>query len=366
MIRRAAASEHNLALVEVIASRVREAGSIGFDEFMRLALYHPEHGYYVACDPAFDYQTSPQVHPVFGTMVARQLSALWVSMDRPARFDVFEAGAGAGGLAVDVLMALREEEPALFEACRYAMQDVSMRDTAGRIEGAGVLDKAAFADELPGDASIEGCVLSNELLDALPFRRVRVERGVLHEVNVALEDERFVDRPVPASTEVRAYFDALGLLPGEGCDAEVNLEAVEWMHRAAASLRRGYVVTLDYGYAASELYAPGRKRGTMLTFYRHMEGDDPYQRVGRQDITASVDFTSLRKAGAAAGLRTAYEAAQAEWLVAMGLREVVAQAGRNTDREALYALRRAAAALTDEAGLGRVRVLIQAKDGVGD
>ncbi len=354
-------SEHNPALFEKIAARIRDAGPIGFDAFMRLALYDPDHGYYVACDPALDYQTSPQVHPIFGAMVARQLAALWEAMDRPLRFDIFEAGAGDGRLAVDILTALRDEAQSLFEATHYTLQDVSLRGARERLEQAGLTGHGAFVGALPDPGTFEGVILSNELLDALPFRRVRVQDGTLFEVNVALADGRFIDAPAPASPEVRAYFDALALLPGAGCDAEVNLEAPHWLRRAASSLRRGYVMTLDYGYDVPDLYEPSRKRGTMLTFYRHTDGDDPYRRIGRQDITASIDFTSVKQAGSAAGLHTVYEAAQSDFLLTMGLREAVTASTPGEPREALYARRRAAAELTDEAGLGRIRVLIQSK-----
>ncbi|HLF71397.1 MAG TPA: SAM-dependent methyltransferase [Dehalococcoidia bacterium] len=367
-------------LHDLIAARIRTIGPIPFSEFMRLALYHPQRGYYVRHDPTLDYQSSPNVHPVFGAMIARQLAAFWRALDRPERFDVFEAGAGSGRLAADVLQALRATEPQAYAATRYVVQDATYSTAGGSnpVRGEPVEprdpgdDAASFdklrtngtetAADLPSEPSIEGVILSNELLDALPFDRVRVRDGRLHELRVGIDDGRFVDVEAEPRPELIEHFEALGLLPGEGCEAEVILEASTWTQRAARALRRGYLLTLDYGYEAPDLYAPWRKRGTLLTFYRHTSGDDPYARVGNQDITASVDFTAVRRAGEAAGLRTLRFDTQTEYLASLGIGEVLAQRPAANQLEAYYALRRSVLELTDPTGLGRIRVLIQGRD----
>ena len=172
---------------------------------------------------------------------------------------------------------------------------------------------------------------------------------------------RFVDVEAEPRPEVTDHFQALGVVPADGCEAEVCLTAPAWMTHAAKALRRGYVLTLDYGYEAPELYAPWRKRGTLLTFYRHTSGDDPYTRIGRQDITASVDFTSVRRAGEAAGLTTLGSKSQGEFLAALGIGEALASQPDTHQLEAYYALRRAVVELTDPAGLGRITALILGK-----
>ena len=373
----------NAALQDIIRDRIRTAGPITFADFLSLVLYHPTHGYYFACDPKLDYESSPNVHPVFGAMIARQLADFWRLLGRPARFDVFEAGAGNGRLAGDVLRALRAEEPDLFDAVRYVVQDLAFsvrpepaeepargepkgRNAAAKeafLERAGLpADKVALAADLPASPQVEGCILSNELLDALPFHRVRMRDGYLMEVRVDREGDRFVDLETQPRREVRDYFVALGLYPGEGCEAEVNLGALAWTGRAAAALRRGYILTIDYGYEAAEFYAPWRKGGTLLTFYRHTAGEDPYVRIGRQDITASVDFTSVIHAGESAGLRTLGLATQARFLAALGIGETLARQPAAGEIEAFYGLRRAVIELTDAWGLGRIKVLIQGRD----
>jgi SAM-dependent MidA family methyltransferase len=361
--------DENAALKDIIAERIRREGPITFRDYMEMALYHPRHGYYFACDPTRDYQSSPNVHPIFGACLARQLAEMWRRLGSPARFDVVEAGAGSGRLAGDVVRWLRDNDPPAFAALRYVLQDVTYTAaTAARVlETLGLPSgKAAAVADLGDAAGAEGCILSNELLDAFPVHRVRVEGGRLRELRVGFESGRFFDVPSEPSAELVCYFDALGVFPGEGCEAEVNLEAARWLARAASVLRRGYLLTLDYGYDAPALYAPWRKRGTLLTFYRHTSGEDPYARVGRQDITASVDFTSLERAGEAAGLTLAGKTSQAHFLAALGIGEALTRRPGAPQVEAYYALRRAAIELTDTAGLGRITVLAQAKDTAGE
>jgi SAM-dependent MidA family methyltransferase len=356
---------HNIALRDILVSRIEASGPITFAEFYELAMYHPQHGYYFTHDPTLDFQSSPNVHPVFGACIARQLAGFWRAMGCPQRFDVFEAGASSGRLAADVLRYAASAEPDLYACLRYVMQDVTLGGSqAGqRLEAAGVpKEKIEVAAALPESPVIEGCILSNELLDALPFHRLRNRDGHLYELRVGLRDSRLVDVEAEPRPEVTRHFETLAISPGAGCEAEACLVAPAWMRRAARALRRGYVLTLDYGYEAPELYAAWRKRGTLLTFYRHTSGDDPYARIGNQDITASVDFTSVRRAGESAGLTTLGSSSQSEYLAALGIGEALA-APPDADRvEAYLALRRAVMTLTDPTGLGRVTVFVMGKD----
>jgi SAM-dependent MidA family methyltransferase len=358
-------SAHNSALKDLIAERIQASGAISFAEFYELAMYHQRHGYYFTGYPTRDFQSSPNVHPVFGSCIARLLADLWLELDRPAKFEAFEAGAGSGRLAADILHYARASEPDFFDALRYTVQDVTLGGEGAwaRLESAGLSsDTVSIAAALPSSPSIEGCILSNELLDALPFRRVRVRKSRLFELRVALEEGSFVEIEAEPRPEVIAHFEALGLTPAEGCDAEVSLVAPAWMARAAGALKRGYVLTLDYGYEAKELYAPWRKRGTLLTFYRHSSGDDPYARIGRQDITTSVDFTSVRRVGEAAGLRTLGSTTQRELLASLGVGEALSQTPDPSHIEAYYTLRRSVMELTDATGLGRITALLMGKD----
>jgi SAM-dependent MidA family methyltransferase len=206
-------------------------------------------------------------------------------------------------------------------------------------------------------------VFSNELLDAMPVHRVAMAGGELREVFVWWDGGRFVEElREPSTADIPEYFDGLGMRPGEGCRAEVTLEAVRWMRDAGGGLEHGFILTLDYGYEAEQMFAPWRTDGTLLCFYRHNPGNDPYARIGRQDMTAHVDFTSVRRAGEKAGLTTLGLTSQSEFLERLGIMEALSppQPGK-TDMEEYMARRGAVMELLDPAGLGRIRVLVQAK-----
>lgn len=359
----------NALLRDAILRRIDETGGITFREFMELALYHPQHGYYRTREPMGrrgDYVTSPEVHPIFGTLVARQLREMWKHMGRPERFDIVEFGPGTGLLARDVLRWAFTQDEAFAAAIRYALIETSasLVERQQRTLGSLGLPEAtvAWADRPP--ENIEGCVLSNEFLDALPVHRIAVREGRLYEVYVVRSGDRLTEElRDPSTPDIEAYFQRLGLRPGEGCEAEVNLGAVEWMRGVARGLARGFVLTFDYGYPAEELYAPWHTQGTLLCFYRQNPSHDPYARIGRQDITASVDFTTLVRTGEAAGLTTVGLTTQARFLTALGIGEALERVQRDnpTALEEYYARRRAVMELLDPAGLGRIRVLAQAR-----
>jgi SAM-dependent MidA family methyltransferase len=354
-------------LVAELRERIQRDGPITFREFMQAALYHPQFGYYETAEGAMtrggDYVTSPEVHPVFGALVARQLREMWDVMSRPVRLDVVEMGGGTGALARDILRSEAAREPSFAAALHYGIVETSARVARAQrstLAAAGIAaDAVDWLSALP--AAITGCVLSNELVDAFPVHRVVREGDALHEVYVALRDGRFADELGPLSDDaLRRYFGDLELLPGEGCYAEVNLDAVDWMRDVGRSLARGYVLTFDYGYEAPDLYAPWRRDGTLLCFYRQSASSDPYQRIGKQDMTASVDFTTLERAGAAAGLHTIAVTDQASFLLRLGLAQGVSEVAQEPGQmEEYFARRKVVMDLIDPARLGRVKVLLQ-------
>jgi SAM-dependent MidA family methyltransferase len=194
--------------------------------------------------------------------------------------------------------------------------------------------------------------------------RVTVEGGTLREIYVTWENGSLQEVMGPLSTPaLQEYFQRLDLVPGEGCRAEVNLQALDWMGNVARALHRGFVLTFDYGYPAPELYVPWRRDGTLICFYRHNPSADPYARLGRQDITAHVDFTSLIRAGEEHGLETLGLTTQSRFLAALGVGAGLDSIARHSPEalEEYYARRRAVSELIDPASLGRIRVLVQAR-----
>ncbi|MFA7248754.1 MAG: SAM-dependent methyltransferase [Dehalococcoidia bacterium] len=356
-------------------------GRITFARFMALALGHPEHGYYSRGDLAWgargDYETSPEVHAIFGYLWARQVEECWQRLGAPARFDLVEIGAGSGAFSVAVLTWLRARAPACFAAaCPLLLDGHPNRIAAQRaaIAAVGLSARHALLDEwLTDPARMSGVVISNEFFDALPVHLVtrlgESDSVEWREWYVARSPDEpgaltLVEGP-PSTPEIAAYFARLGMLPGDGARAEVGLAAIEAMRRIKAKVERGYVLTIDYGYEARDLYASWRREGTLMAFRAHSPVPDPLSEPGRTDITCHVDLTSLAAAALVQdGWEAAPPASQAEALTVLGLPEALRAAESRAHEDALRFLadRRAAEVLTDPAGLGRIRVLALAKD----
>lgn len=317
-------------LEEIIAEEIAGAGSITFARFMELALYHPEHGYYTSGRTRIgkegDYYTSPCVHPAFGQTVARFITEAAHLCGRD-NFSVVEAGAGRGHLAADILDSIRSADPALYSRLTYYIVEKSrpLEREAGESlarhgERVRLLDSLTDIENL----SISGVVLSNELMDALPFHRARFENGELREIYAALEDGKLTEITVePSAPEILSYFD--DSLPGfeEGQEVEINLLAGGLLKEMAEKLKRGFVLTIDYGYLAPELFSPERIKGTYKCIHRHRINEDPYANIGEQDITAHVDFSGLIRQGESAGLRTVKYTTQGQFLIDWGILDIL-------------------------------------------
>jgi SAM-dependent MidA family methyltransferase len=379
-----------------LLAAIRARGPIPFATFMDLALYHPRYGYYSALrsppGPRGDFYTSPEAHPAFGALLARQVLEVWERLGAPGEFIVEEWGAGSGRLASDVLAAAPALAPEFGASLRYAVVERSpalrraqqrlLRPWLDRVSWRELpaWEAGATPPGSPGDTFREptsaprgatplvGCVLANELLDAFAVHRV-VRRGeTLRELYVDLADERereaaggaaFREREGPLSTPALAnYFARLGLLPPEGAVAEVNLGALAWLRAVAARLARGALLVVDYAHPAEILYSARYPRGTLLAYYHHAVSENPYLRVGYQDLTAHLDLTSLLLEGRAAGLVPLGLARQAAFLHRLGLGAYEA-AVRAADLPAAerQASLRALATLANPAGLGAYWVL---------
>ncbi len=280
-----------------------------FAQFMETALYFDDGGYYTGDEerwgPEGDYITNLDVTPVFARIVAKQIREMWQRMGSPDAFSVYEIGAGRGLLSSGIADWAKENDQAFYEALYLALIE---KNPFLRIEG----EKFRYLDDLSSlkasmDAPVRGVFLTNELLDALPVHMVAMERGVLKEIYVGLEKDKdgdgFVEiRGDLSDPAIGGYFDSLGIRLEEGGRAELSLKARGWIEEVAELLECGYVLNVDYGLPARELYVPGRN-GTLRCLYRHTKCDDPYIRVGEQDMTAHVDFTTVARAGIDAGLK---------------------------------------------------------------
>ncbi len=310
-------------LVRELAARIAINGPITFAEYMEACLYHPEHGYYSSAKRAgfADYYTSVDVHPIFGRLLARQLDQMWRILDRRSEFVIVESGAGIGRLAKHILDFAANQLPEFYAALRYVAVD---RSAARRATQAITLaahfaaGRAESSAELPANLSA-GCILSNELFDAMPVHRVVQQSGELCEIYVGTKEGSFVESPGALSTpRIEEYFARQEMKLQEGQHAEANLAACDWISAGARRLNRGYFLTVDYGYPARQLYNPHRMNGTLLAYRDHKVSEDYYAAPGEQDLTAHVNFTALELWGKDAGLASLGLVPQSRFLLSLG------------------------------------------------
>ena len=340
-----------------IRRRIASRGPITLAEFMEVALYHPVGGYYTSADrigASGDYYTSPSVHPAFGALLAVQLYQMWELMGYPAPFTVVEPGAGSGLLCRDILCAVGGFPDSFARSLRYLCID--RRTSAGFERGLTNVNRVTSAAmPLRG---IEGCLLCNELLDAMPVHQVTRNQGALREIFVALDGDRLVTQTgVPSTPLLQQRLDDLGLELEEGQVAEISLAADAWIGEAARSLARGFVLAVDYGRPAEDLYSTTERfRGTLTTYRNHMQTDRPFERIGQQDMSSQVDFTSLARSGEDAGLEYLGFMTQAAFLHNLGLGELL-QRPLVGPRRQVQASRNGLRELAKPGGLGDFRVM---------
>jgi SAM-dependent MidA family methyltransferase len=301
---------------------------------------------------------------VFGALLALQAHRIWELLGHPAPFHVVEPGAGSGQLARDfldysVLIGERFYNSLVYLAIdRYAKKNSAHPNL-----------QPIISDNIPLKG-ITGCLISNELLDAFPFHRFRIHDGQVKEIFVTLnEREVFVETlDLPSTSEIPDRLRKLGIALPDGHTGEVNLDIQPWVSQVSDSMERGFVITIDYGHEARELYSLNRPYGTFDTYYRHTRGASPYQRPGRQDITSHVDFSLLMSEGEKAGLNNIALMTQGEYLHRLGfgkMRDLLR--ARSLNQHELQANMMGMLELVKPDGFGNFKVLVQEKGtGIAD
>ena len=370
-------AESSTGIVARLWDEIAASGPITFARFMDVALYDPENGYYRATERrpgrGGDFLTAPEATPLFGIAIARQIAECWERLGSPAQFVVREYGAGVGGFAYDILAGLSEASPEAFAAVEYRLVDVNevgLGEALAAMAQVGLADKVEAELAEPGVAlePIEGVVLANEVADALPVHRLIWRDGAPNELLIGWRNGWFAEFEGACSAEalesVERVFASDEITFHDGDRFEVSPAAATWFRQSADALQRGYTLTIDYGYPAVELYRAHRLEGTVRGYAGHTVTDDPFLRVGRQDLTAHVDFSALARAGEAAGLQPAGLTTQGDFLAALGLGQqlVAMQQEPGITMEQYLAAQAAVLRLIDPAGLGRFRVLAMAKD----
>lgn len=338
---------HSNVLAGHIDAEIRRSGGwISFARFMELALFAPGLGYYSGglrkFGPEGDFVTAPEISPLFGKAVARQVSQIM----RASASSVLEVGAGSGLLACDLLEALEAAE------ClpdRYAILELSgelrMRQAETLQERVPHLaDRVVWLEDMP--ARFAGCIIANEVLDVMPVQRVAWRDGGIFERGVACGDgAAFVWQERPAEGRLLEAARALPVQPplavGECYVSEISLAARAWVAEWAPRLESGAMILIDYGYPQAEYYLPSRSCGTVQCYYRHRAHADLLRWPGLNDITSFVDFTAMADSAYAAGLDVLGYTTQAAFLTNCGLLELLAELGPTDQLPYLRAARAA-------------------------
>ncbi len=310
---------------------------------MQMALYEPGLGYYSAGASKFgaagDFVTAPELSPLFSTCLARQCAEIMTQLNKPV---LLEVGAGSGRMAADILCELEKLEclPDEYQILETSAdlrerQKQHLQDTIPDL-----YSRISWLDSIP-DESYEGVVLANEVLDALPVRRFRIDRDEVSEVGVGFQNGEFQHLSFAADESFAARIkSALGSdWPNyaSGYVSELNDMLDDWVMATLSPLTKGVALFIDYGYPRHEYYHPQRDQGSLLCHYRHRAHSDPFINIGLQDITASVDFTALAEAADKADLQVSGYTTQAFFLLGCGLEQVLTDAmGEDERRQIEY------------------------------
>jgi len=358
----------DIKLKEIIQKEIETYGPMPFVRFMDLALYHPEQGYYRTPGDRIgwegDFYTSSTLHPVFGALLAKQLMQMEEVLESKT-FTIVEVGAGPGQLCHDILKAIQKEKPALFEHLRYVIVEQSPWLIAQQKDWLSPIfpNQISWSDHIPSGFS--GVLLSNELLDAFPVHRLIVDQNSIQEIYVDWQNNTFTEiKLAPSTPELKDYLDRLNLSFEKTLELEINLRALDWITSTAKAMTQGFVITIDYGYPAAELYSTRRPRGTFLCYYKHKTNETPYEHIGEQDMTAHIDFTSIARKGETLGLKTLGFTDQGRFLMGLGIAQRMEEPAlkmheSDEAKKDFLAMKQ----LMNPAGMGaNFKVLVQAKD----
>jgi len=316
-------------ILEIVKKEIEKSGLISFQRFVELSLFHPEYGYYCSGKARIgktgDFYTAPSAHRSFGETISRLLVKASLLLESE-KFAVVEFGASDGQLALDILTVLCENHPELYARTEYIISEISPVATrAAREKLAEHCEKVWWTNDLKKieDGGFCGVVIANEFLDSLPFHRLKSDGGEIREIFLSLRNGEIEEVLRDLQTEALCQFSKryLGQYM-EGREAEACLLAEKWLVEVEKSLQKGFVLTIDYGSLASELYSPEKRKGTWRCFYRHKLSSNPYIRVGEQDITADVNFSELIRIGDALNLATVKYTTQGQFLIDWGILEI--------------------------------------------
>lgn len=351
---------------------------ITFSQYMDLCLFDRTYGYYnsekTIIGKSGDFYTSASLSSDLGELLAIQLYQFWEILEKPDNFKLVEMGAGNGNLAYNIINFITNNYSDFIAHIEYIIIEKSTVLTEKQKQ----LLIPKFSNIIPltwtdfdsiPDNFITGCFLSNELIDAMPVHLIRFSDNQLQEIYLTEKDKTLVIKYDSVSnTEILEYFDIINInfqtnLYPENYQTEVNLAVIKWLKQISDKLKKGYLLSIDYGYTADKYYHPQRLEGTLKCYYQHRHHNNPYVNIGQQDITCHVNFTALEKYGELFGLNTVAYTKQALFLMGLGLGDRLNQLSNGTiSLTTILQRRQELHNLINPEGLGNFGILLQSKN----
>ncbi len=308
----------------LIIKKIEETGPITFADFMNIALYNTKNGYYTAGKAEIgkhgDFYTSPHVHSAFGEVIGNFILKA-IKYLKPDKFTIVEIGSGKGYLAYDILnhISLCSEHIETINYVIIEKNNNSFIEELGKFND--IIKIYNNISEL--ENNIDGVILSNELFDSLPFHKIIYKNDNLKEYYVDYCNGEFTEIIDDLSdSQISSYLERYNLNFCNLKQLEVNLFAKEYINRISSTLNTGFLLTIDYGFLAEELFSNEKTEGTYRCFYKHTINTNTYENIGNQDITADVDFSNLILAGNETGLEKLIYTTQAQFLVDWGILDI--------------------------------------------
>ena len=327
---------HSERLLRLVHDEIEcSGGALAFDRYMDLVLYAPGLGYYAAGSQKFgehgDFITAPEVSPLFAQCLAQQVAQILGELPGG---NVLEFGAGSGLLAADLLLEL---ESIGILPSRYKILEVSpdLRQRQAAIlqtKAPALLGRLEWLERLPNQP-FRGVVLANEVIDAFPVQRFKIEEDKVLEQFVTVQDNdlKTVWGPVMSpglETNLISLMQQRGPF-SDGYESEINPRIRPWLKSIGKFFQAGLLLLIDYGYSQKEYYHPQRRTGTLMCHYRHRAHDNPLILPGLQDITTHVDFTHVAESALDAGFSALGYTSQAFFLLGCGLDRLIAESDPN-------------------------------------
>ncbi len=344
-----------------ILNKIRIYSKITFADFMETALYHPK-GYYNSSNNISsqgDYFTSSVLHPSFAYLLTIQFRQMWKILGSPDEFWVIEMGSGTGHLGHEISKFANIICTDFAMSFRYLSLDRYVSDSKFTEDYESI--EHILTNSIPLK-NIVGCFISNELVDSFPVHRFKILDKKIYEIYVSIDNRGEIKEVIDEASSdaiIKQIEPYVNYLP-DGFEGEVNLKIEDWIRTISKSLLKGFVLTIDYGDIRSELYSQFRSRGTLQTYYQHTNSNNLFTKIGKQDITAHVDFTSIIESGNLYGLKTLSYMLQSTYLNNLGIKKILYDLSKSDlSQYEYYKNRIAIMELVKPQGLGGFKVVLQ-------